>query len=88
MEEQTANEGMVPLSFRDYVDSFFNIFIGPSRREVELSKQRKELLERAEHAETSAFEALAETNELKNTLEQAHMKIRELETELTRRHSQ
>jgi len=36
--------------------------IGPSRRELELSRQRAEALARAARAEHSAFEALAETS--------------------------
>lgn len=64
--------------------SLWHSIAGPGRREQELSKQRREQLERAEHAETSAFEALAEYAELKKTLEQAQRKIHELEAELGR----
>jgi chromosome segregation ATPase len=35
--------------------------VGPSRSEMELARQRIEALERAERAERSSFEALAET---------------------------
>lgn len=38
--------------------------IGPTRKEILLSKQRRELLERAERAESMAFDALAETVEI------------------------
>jgi hypothetical protein len=38
--------------------------IGPTRKEMLLSKQRQELLERAERAESMAFDALAETVEI------------------------
>ena len=65
--------------------SIWHSIAGPGRREQELSKQRREQLERAEHAEISAFEALAEAAELKITLEQAQRKIHELEAELGRR---
>jgi hypothetical protein len=37
---------------------------GPSKKEMLLSRQRQELLERAERAESMAFEALAETAEI------------------------
>ena len=68
-----------------FIMSLWNLIAGPSHREEELSKQRKEQMERAEHAETSAFEALAESAGLKMTLEQAQRKIHELEAELRRR---
>ncbi|MGE0482755.1 MAG: hypothetical protein AB7Q81_01300 [Gammaproteobacteria bacterium] len=42
-------------------DGFWRNLFGPSRREVMLSEQRSAALERAERAERSAFEALAET---------------------------
>ncbi|MCB1745813.1 MAG: hypothetical protein H6977_05415 [Gammaproteobacteria bacterium] len=42
-------------------DGFWRSLFGPSRREVMLSEQRSAALERAERAERSAFEALAET---------------------------
>ncbi|MFT5131570.1 MAG: hypothetical protein ACI9SC_000028 [Gammaproteobacteria bacterium] len=38
--------------------------VGPSKKEMLLSKQRQELLERAERAESMAFDALAETAEI------------------------
>ena len=38
--------------------------IGPSKKEMLLSRQRQELLERAERAESMAFDALAETAEI------------------------
>ena len=38
--------------------------IGPTQREMLLSRQRQELLERAERAESMAFQALAETAEI------------------------
>ena len=37
---------------------------GPTKKEMLLSKQRQELLERAERAESMAFDALAETAEI------------------------
>ncbi len=38
--------------------------IGPTKKEMLLSRQRQELLERAERAESMAFDALAETAEI------------------------
>ena len=60
-------------------------FTGPSRREMELSRQRKELIERAEHAEASAFDALAETADIGRERDAAIERIRQLEEELARR---
>lgn len=59
-------------------------FAGPSRREMELSRQRKELIERAEHAEASAFDALAETADIGRERDAAIERIRQLEQELAR----
>lgn len=72
------------FSLGDIIISLWHFIAGPSHREEELSKQRREQLERAEHAETSAFEALGESAELKMTLGQAQRKIHELEAELRR----
>lgn len=69
----SAGSGMVKL-FRD--------LLGPSKREIELSKQRQALIERAEHAETSAFEALAETADIGRERDQIREKLKQLETEL------
>ncbi len=38
--------------------------VGPSKKEMLLSRQRQELLERAERAESMAFDAMAETAEI------------------------
>jgi len=59
-------------------------FTGPSRREMELSRQRKELIERAEHAEASAFDALAETADVGRERDNALERVRQLEEELAR----
>ena len=78
------NDTAPSSSILDYLSSFWNFLVGPSQRELELSKQRKALIERAEHAESSAFEALAETSEIKQEYEKVQQKIRELEQELAR----
>jgi hypothetical protein len=57
---------------------------GPSRREVELSKQRQELIARSEYAEQSAFEALAETAEIGRERDQLKEKLKQLEAKLAK----
>ena len=63
---------------------FFRHLIGPSKRELELSKQRHELVARAERAENSAFEALAETAETGRERDALKLKVQELEAELSK----
>jgi hypothetical protein len=53
---------------------------GPSKREIELSKQRQALIERAEHAETSAYEALVETAEIGRERDDLRAKLKQLES--------
>ncbi|MFQ5659395.1 MAG: hypothetical protein ACE5GZ_03150 [Gammaproteobacteria bacterium] len=60
--------------------SLWRILTGPSRRELLLSKQRQELIERAERAETIAFEAIAETAEVGKQRDAALKKLEELES--------
>lgn len=74
-------------SFSAFFSSLWNFISGPSQRELELSKQRKELVERAEHAENIAFQALAETSDIKEKFEEAQQKIRALEQELEKNRS-
>jgi hypothetical protein len=62
--------------------SLLQLLFGPSRREITLSKQRKELIERAEHAESIAFEALAETADVGRERDDVIKKIKELEEEI------
>lgn len=52
---------------------------GPTRRELALSSQRHELIERAERAEALAFEAIAETTEVGRQRDAALKKLHELE---------
>ena len=61
-------------------------FMGPSRWEQELSKQRYELIERAEHAENSAFEALAETATAERERDDLKARLQLLEAELAKYH--
>ena len=64
------------------LSAFLKTMTGPSRRELLLSKQRQELIERAEHAEASAFAALAETADIGRERNEALQKVRLLESEL------
>jgi hypothetical protein len=57
---------------------------GPSKREIELSKQRQALIARAEHAELSAFAALAETAEIGRERDQLKEKLKQLEAKLAK----
>lgn len=61
------------------VVKLFRELLGPSKREIELSKQRQTLIERAERAEISAFEALAETAEIGRERDQLRAKLKQLE---------
>jgi hypothetical protein len=64
------------------ISTLWNFIFGPSRRELQLSKQRRELIERAEHAENIAFQALAESSDINKQYKDAMQKIRGLEQEL------
>lgn len=66
------------------IAKLFRDFFGPSKREVELSKQRQALIERAEHAETSAFEALAETADIGRERDDLREKLKQLEAQLAK----
>ncbi|MFT5395164.1 MAG: hypothetical protein ACI85N_000346 [Gammaproteobacteria bacterium] len=57
----------------------FRDLMGPSKREIQLSKQRQALIERAEHAEISAFESLAETSEIGRERDELRAKLKQLE---------
>lgn len=52
---------------------------GPTRRELILSSQRHELIERAERAESIAFEAISETTEVGRQRDEAFKKLQEFE---------
>jgi len=81
VEEDTLQKR---FSIREYLSSIWQFLAGPSHREMVLSRQRKELIERAEHAETIAFEALAETAEMHKERDSALKGIKALEQELAR----
>ena len=66
------------------ITKLFSGLFGPSKREIELSKQRQALIARAEHAELSAFEALAETGQIGRERDQLKEKLKQLEAKLTK----
>jgi hypothetical protein len=61
---------------------FWRRTVGPSQHETELSAQRSAALERAERAEGSAFEALAETARVGRERDEARAEIARLRKEL------
>ena len=61
------------------IAKIFRDFLGPSKREIELSKQRQSLIERAERAEGSAFEALAETADIGRERDDLRAKLKLIE---------
>ncbi len=72
------------FSIGGFLSSIWQFLAGPSHREMVLSRQRKELIERAEHAETIAFEALAETAEMSKERNSVLKEMKELEQELAK----
>ena len=72
------------FSISECLSSIWQFLAGPSHREMVLSKQRKELIERAEHAEAIAFEALADTAEMGKERDALLKEMKELEQELAR----
>lgn len=64
------------------IHRFFTGLFGPNKREIELSKQRQALIARAEHAENSAFQALAETAEIGRERDELKEKLKQLQAEL------
>lgn len=75
--DESAGEGIA---------RFLRHFMGPSRRELELSKQRLELIARAERAESSAFSALSETADIGRERDELKARLKELEAELAKTH--
>ena len=63
-------------------DRWWAQMFGPSRREQRLAAQRSAALERADRAERSSFEALAETARVARERDAARLRIGELEREL------
>ncbi len=63
-------------------DSIWRILFGPSRRELLLSEQRSAALGRAERAEQSSFDALAEMARIARERDEALARVAELEKSL------
>ncbi len=78
-EENTENPGP---SFIDSLSSFWHGLMGPSRLELKLSEQRRQLIERAERAEAMSFEALAEMAEIGKQRDECVLRIKQLEGQL------
>ncbi len=82
----SGSNGLYTASHDESVGSsisrFFSGLFGPSKREIELSKQRQALIARAEHAEHSAFEALAEAADMGRERDQLKEKLKQLEVKL------
>jgi hypothetical protein len=67
------------------VNNFWRRTLGPSKIEEDLSAQRSEALDRADRAERSAFEALAETTRIARDRDRLAAEIERLRAELARR---
>ena len=65
--------------FIDRLTSIWQVIKGPSKRELLLSSQRQELIERAERAESIAFEAIAETADVGRQRDAALRKLKEIQ---------
>jgi hypothetical protein len=66
------------------VNNFWRRTLGPSKIEEDLSAQRSEALERADRAERSAFEALAETTRVTRERDRLLAEVQRLRAELVR----
>jgi hypothetical protein len=78
----TSNSNFWSRSIMERVGAVWRSIMGPSRREVRLSKQRIAALERAERAEAISFEAVAETAKVGRERDEALKKLEELEKTL------
>ena len=63
-------------------ESFWRMLFGPSRRELRLSEERRAALGRAERAEQTSFDALAETARVARERDAALIRVAELEQAL------
>jgi len=76
---KTESEALDDRTLRRRLAAFWKSWVGPGRREVELATQRSHALERAQRAEQSSFEALAETAKVGRERDEALARIKELE---------
>ena len=65
-------------TFLNRLISSLRSLAGPSKKEMLLGRQRQELLERAERAESMAFDALAETTEIARKRDELAAELSEL----------
>ena len=68
-------------SLIDRLDTIWQLLKGPTRRELLLSSQRQELIERAERAEAIAFEAIAETADVGRQRDAALAELKNIKKE-------
>lgn len=73
-----------PVSPWPWLEFAWRRLWGPSRIEAELSEQRGAALDRADRAERSAFEALAETARVGRERDQLRAEVERLKKEVTR----
>jgi hypothetical protein len=78
-QEDRDDAGVAPTG------GFWRSLFGPSRREILLSAQRSAALERAERAERSSFEAVAETARVARERDALKARVAALEAELAAR---
>jgi len=80
------DEGIPDIKTRNFpinsrLSSLWQLITGPSKRELLLSRQRQELIERAERAEAMTFEAFAETAEIGKQRDEILEKLAKLESD-------
>lgn len=73
--------------FASKLAAIWHVITGPSKQELLLSKQRHELIERAERAEAIAFEAIAETAEAGRQRDNALERLKQLKNGNTEKDS-
>jgi len=68
----------VEASLGSRIRSLFSALTGPSRREMDLSRQRIEAIDRAQRAEIASFEALAETSQVARERDELRRQLKAL----------
>jgi hypothetical protein len=69
----------VGRGFFGNIYTFWRTLTGPTKRELILSNQRHELIERAERAESISFDSIAETSEIGRERDEVLAKLKALE---------
>ncbi len=75
-EYDPMDEGLGPFGM---IYAYWRKLTGPTKREMILSRQRHELIRRAEHAEAISFEAIAETSAVGRERDTLSARLKELE---------